>query len=627
VTYPSLREYGLVGNHDTAALVSRHGSLDWLCQPYLDSPSVFAALLDANRGGHFEIRPQSDYHSEQSYVPRTLVLETRFETPNGRGILTDWMPVNGEHPAPSAIHRRVTVLDGQIRWVLDATPRFEYGSEGVEAERHHDGILFRGMQPGDLALLESNVPLRISENGRSAIADFTLGAGQEAQFCWSWGRQWGRASESEPFPSAREVIQYWRAQTHQCGIWGGTCPFAGPWHDLVDRSALLIRMLCNQFAGSLAESVTTSLPSLLGGTRNWDHRYTWLRESALAIQAMQALGQSREAERFFQWLSDIVARDGAEGLQPVYSLDGGRYLPERELPLLSGYAGSRPVRVGNLSARQFQLDIYGHVMLAAYQHYESRQRLPDGLWPALAEIAEHVCQAWRRPDRGPWEVRSKPEHFVASKVLCWVALDRAITLAEMTGERIPMRWREERKTLHRTICEQGFDHGKNAFIRAFGDRDLDSAALLIPLLGFLPANDPRVRGTLDAVQSELSDGVLIHRYRSSDGLPESDGAHLICSFWLVSCLALSGRVDEAADRLAELCTYATPIGLFGEQVDPSSETPAGNFPSAAAHLALINAALHVGLARARRPSPFPLIGAFDFGRMEHRGERREFPAA
>ena len=605
--YLSLKEYAVIGNQGSAVLVSRLGSIDWACLPYLDSPSHFGALLDDNQGGQFQIHPQGEFHSQQNYISRTNVLETHFETPTGRGTLTDWMPIGPVFTREPVIHRKIKVTEGHMTWVIHCVPRFGYGAEGAQGEQYRDGILFRGTAADDLAFLRGTVPLKLGENGKAASAQFLLKMDETAQFSWIWGRH----GKPENFPSADETIEFWRSLAHKCinkPDQTQGCMFAGPWHDLITRSSLLLKLMATHFSGSFAEAVTTSLPSLSGGSRNWDYRYAWIRDNAMAIQALTSLGYREEAKGLFNWLSDILIRDGAEGLQAVYTLDGGRYLPEHELSFLSGYGGARPVRIGNLAARQFHLDIFGHVMLTVAQQFETYHSLPEGLWTKLKEIAEYVCQAWRRPDRGPWEIRSKPEHFVASKVLCWVALDRAIWLADELGEDVPRRWMDERKALHKTICDQGYDENRRTFVRAFGDREIDASALLIPLLGFLPPDDYRVLGTLDAVQAELSDGVLIHRSRTLDGLPETDGAHLLSSYWYVSCLALCGRVDEAVDRLAELSTYATPLGLFGEQVNPATGEPAGNFPSSSAHLALINASLYVGLARGRKPHIGPVMG-------------------
>lgn len=603
----ALNEYGLIGNRTSAALIGKNGSIDWCCLPYLDSTSHFGALLDDNQGGQFRLAPAGEFRSEQRYLPKSNVLETRFETSRGKAVLTDWMPLGTGIMEEPVIYRRFEVTEGEIHWTMQCQPRFAYGAETAQAEFAGDAVRFRGSQLGDIALLTSTLALEISQDGRMATASGILRKSERVEYQWIWGRN-GRVTE----PADHEaVLHVWESLAHQCPL-EGLCPFAGPWHDAVTRSSLLLRILMPHYAGSLVESVSTSLPSLSGGSRNWDYRYSWIRGSAHGVQALIALGYRNEAKALFDWVAEILIRDGADGLQGVYTVDGGKYLPEQELNFLTGYEGSRPVRIGNLSARQFQLDIYGHAMLTAWIALKEFGDLPTGLWPKLIEIADYACQAWRRPDRGPWEVRAKPQHFVASKVLCWVAIDRACQISEALGRQIPKRWKEERDILHRTICEQGFDAGRRSFVRAFGERELDASALLIPLVGFLPFDDDRVEGTLSAIQEELGDGVLIHRNRSGDGTLESDGAHLICSFWYVSCLALSGRADEASDRLAELCTYSTGLGLYAEQVNPANGLPAGNFPSASGHLSLINAALYVGYANAvdrKRKFPrLPMIG-------------------
>ncbi|MBC7693271.1 MAG: glycoside hydrolase family 15 protein [Methylotenera sp.] len=645
MAFLSLREYGLIGNQESGALVSRLGSIDWCCLPHMDSSSHFAHLLDDNQGGIFQICPKGDFTSEQTYIEGTNVLQTHFETPAGKGILTDWMPIEDYSRRDPVIHRKIEMVEGVIQWVMTCTPRFGYGAERAQAEKSRGGVLFRGSAPTDIALLTGTVPITIASEGRTASSLFEMKEKKCAEFSWLFGRE-----KLKALTSPEQTVKFWKSWTHRCnahlkhGVPGygpqvhgaistglktsvsptqatgepaspspesraeTTCLFAGPWHDSVIRSSLVIKLMTSYFSGSIAESLTTSLPSLKGGSRNWDFRYAWLRESAFSIQALHQLGHHDEAEALFHWLSDTVTRDGADGLQSVYTLDGGKYLPERDLTFLSGYAGARPVRVGNIAARQFQLDTYGHVVLAAFQRFERFGKLPDGLWPKISEIAEYVAQAWRRPDRGPWEVRSKPEHFVTSKVMCWVALDRCIRIAEAMNQPVPNRWREEAAIVHRTICEQGYDQTQHSFVRAFGERDLDASVLLIPMVGFLPPDDDRVQTTLDALQGQLSEGALVHRYRGQDGLPEADGAHLLSSFWFVSCLALCGRTQEASDRLAELCSYASSLGLLGEQVDPSTGEPSGNFPSTSAHFALINAGIYVGIARGRKPVSGTLIG-------------------
>ncbi len=622
--YLSLSDYGLIGNASSSALVSRLGSIDWCCFPDLDSPSHLAAILDDMHGGRFQIMPQGDFRSEQKYLQRTQVLETTFETPYGRAVMLDWMPSGpaslGETGRP-LIYRKIEVIQGNISWLLICTPRFFYGRDPGIAENHRDGILFRGSQSTDLTLLRGTQPLEISANGSSAVSRFTLETGEKAVFTW----QWGIKSPSSLEPDVTPTLEDWRNWAHRCDPSG--CGLAGPWHDTIARSALTLKLLMHP-SGSIAEAVTTSIPGVSGvaetsgnsgvapesspetprTSRTWDYRFAWIRDEAQAIQALANMGYREECNQLFQWLCDILSRDGVEGLQPVYRLDGGKSLPEDELNYLSGYQGSRPVRVGNLTSSFFQLDIYGHVMLAAAEYYKIFQTLPPHLWHKLVNIADYVCQAWRRPDHGPWEMRSKPEHFTGSKLYCWAAIDRAIWLAEQLGERVLSRWTSEREILHRTIMTQGYDSTQSCFVRAFGDTEIDSAALLIPILGFLPIDDPKVIGTLHAVESRLGQGVLIRRYEGPDGLDGSDGFHLVSSLLFVSCLALAGRVDEAGDRLAELCTYATPLGMFGEQVNPLSNETTGNFPSASVHIGIINAGLYVGAARGKQILTGHLMG-------------------
>ncbi|MCM2277746.1 MAG: glycoside hydrolase family 15 protein [Oligoflexia bacterium] len=605
MSHLALSDYGLVGNHSSSALISYLGSIDWCCLPYLDSPSHFAALLDEGQGGRFQIMPQGDFRSEQNYLQRTLVLETVFETPHGRGMLIDWMPMEetgGASRAP-VIRRRVEVIDGRIQWLLHCAPRFRYGTQAATAERFRRGVLFRSESSHDeLALLQSEIPLELAPEASSVAARFTLEAGQTAHFTWSWGRP----LDEIPFESPRASIEAWHAVAHRCPPEG--CIFAGPWHDAVARSSLLLQVLQSPALGSIAQAVTTSLPGRGEHGRTWDYRYAWIRDSAIAMQALASLGASQQARKLFGWLTDLLRRDGPEGLQPVYRLDGGRFLPESEVVALEGYRHLGPVRVGNNSSRHFELDLFGHLMLAAAQYHALFGELPEGVWPRLAEIADYLCQVWRRPDRGPWSTRTKSEHFVASKAYCWAALDRACALAPRMGWSVPARWREERDILHRMICTQGYDSERRSFIRAFGDREIDASVLDIPWLGLLPFDDPRVQSTLHAVEEELLDGVLLHRYRAADGLPGTDGTYLGATSKWLTCLALSGRVDEAGDTLAEICSFASPTGMFSEQVTPGTGEMSGNLPCASSHLGLIHAALYVGAARGRALPAGALIG-------------------
>jgi GH15 family glucan-1,4-alpha-glucosidase len=629
----SLEDYGVIGNFSSAVLINRVASIDWACLPYLDSPSHFCAILDDVKGGRFQISPQGDFRSEQRYHQRTLVLETLFETPFGKGVITDWMPLEDSQSNEPLIYRQMDMIEGKINWALNCSPRFDYASTPCEVEFHGEReaedrrlgmskvwssnrVLFRGNQPGQIAQLFSSIPLKYDIHRNSAEAKFSLSAGESVMFVWAWGRR----TETPPFQSFQETLEQWRKLAHTCSATG--CVFAGPWHDAITRSGLFLKLLIAPYSGSIAEAVTTSIPGIVApygapsqrtpgsdhnSARTWDCRFAWVNNGVMAMQALVALGYRNEAKNHFCWLSEIIMRDGIERLQPVYTLDGGRMLAERELDHLKGFHGARPVRVGNESSGQFHLDIYGHLMLSADLYLQESGTLPEGLWRELVNIADLVCQAWRRPDYGPWQSRSKPEHYVSSKVMCWAALDRAVSMARKLKEEVPHRWIEEMKILHRTICEQGFNPTMGSFVRAFGDTTLDSSCLWMALTGFLPLEDPRMVGTLDAIMAELSEGVLMRRYRVDDGVPGKDGPHIQSSFLLASVLALYGRADEASDRLAELCTFATHLGIFGEQVSPDLQENSGNFPSSTAHISLINAALYVGAARGRQ-IPTNLLG-------------------
>ena len=549
----ALSDFGIIGNQTSAALISRLGSIAWACLPYLDSPSCFDEIGAGAQGGRFQIMPAGDFRSEQRYLQRTQVLETLFETPLGRAILTDWMPFeNHETNPPPMICRQVEVIDGTMNWVLHC--------QGDSAcENHRDGILFR--KGNSVATLQANVPLSISSDRRFAHARFSLEQGEQAQFSWLWGRMIAEPKFRDPKPT----LENWRNLAHRCPA--GGCAFAGPWHDAVLRSALTVKLLTSKTTGAIAQSITA---------QTCDQRYASLRNLAMTLQCMANLGHREECKNLFEWLADILRRDGAKDLQAAYTLDGGK-------------APFSP-------PKSFRPDVYGHVMMAVCEYYKISGEFPADLWPALSEIADLVSHAWRRPDSGPGheppEEESPAEHFTVSKVMAWVALDRASWLARVTGQAGSPKWSEEARILHKTICAQGFDPRLNSFVRSFSSNELDAATLLIPLVRFLPIDDPRVQGTLKTVQN-------------------TQGSRLAQSFLVASCLALSDRVDEASDRLAELCSYATPLGFFAEQIDPETCAISGNFPYAPAHIACINTALYIGMARGRQLPMKQLIGMPD----------------
>lgn len=620
-------DYGIIGNRFGAALVNRMGSIDWCCMPYLDSPSHFSAMIDENQGGRFQIMPQGEFRSEQHYLLRTQALETFFETPLGRARLTDWMPAEEDSNFEAfSLCRRIEVIQGKVSWILICMPRFRYGSDLAQAEKNPRGILFRGPHFEDLALLQTEIPLEISANGTSAVARFTLEAGQVCQFVWAWGRE----STIIKMPRLQPTLEYWRKVAHQCATAGTTtgpsvgtsagtsagaltrastsCIFGGPWHEAITRSGLILKLLISPYSGSVAESLAVFVKGQVPQGQRWGHRYASIRDGALILQALVHLGYWEEARSYFNWIKGLVERDGALGLQSLYTLDGGKILPERES--LSFNENE------NEKLKHFQLDIYGHVVVTASEYYKIFGELPEDFWPALCEIADYICQAWRRPDFGPWGHGHKSEHYLVSKLFCWAALDQACWLARQLKLPPSTRWATEKSILHRTICTQGFDVTQDSFVQAFGSRDIDSSCLWILLLNFLPMDDPRIYGTLNAVRTRLSNGVLLRKNEASFEMNRSTELDLWSSFLFISCLALTDQVDEASDRLAEICSYASSLGIFGDQMQPNAGEFAQNFPSALVHFSLINATLYVGWAKGRQKSLLPLLGSYDYPEKE-----------
>jgi alpha,alpha-trehalase len=605
MNYMTSSDYGIVGNHFSSALISHLGSVDWCCFPYLDSPSHFSALMDPNGGGRFQIVPQGEYRSELHYLSRSQVLEIFFETPSGRATLRDWMPMDDKNFQGPTLCRRIEMIEGQITWTITCSPRFRYGSDTGQAERHSHGILFRGSQLEDIATLYSEIPLEISANGSAAQGRFQLEAGQAREFVWAWGRRGTLAeitSRQHPeMPSVQPTLDYWRKNAHHCPSSG--CLFGGPWHDVVSRSGLVLKLVSTSYSGSVAESIVCSTKSATNpGIRNWSPRSASVRDGALILQALTNLGYTEEAKAYFVWLSEIIERDGVEGLQAEYTLDGGRGLTDpSSQQSVSGYI-SHP----------FQLDIYGHVILTASEYYKIFGELSTELWNKLVEIADYLCQAWKRPDHGRWSTNlTRPEHFVISKLFCWAAFDQMIWLAKMTNRSASSRWATEKANLHRLICDQGYDESQNSFVSSFGSREIDTSCLWIPVLNFLPPDDYRVQGSLDAVLFNLSEGALLRRSRNLDTalVEERGAADLWSSFFAITCLSLCGRTQEATDRLAEVCTFSNPLGLFGDQINLTQDEIPHRFPSTAVHLAVVNASLYVAWARGRHKPLTHLMGS------------------
>jgi GH15 family glucan-1,4-alpha-glucosidase len=592
-----IEDYGIVGNLETCALVSVGGSVDWLCLPFLESPSLFAALLDEEKGGSFHVCPADEFKAVQSYVEHTNVLTTLFTGASGSLRLTDFMPVeDAAVPGPlRVLYRRLEAVSGELKMHVRFAPRPDYGRAAAVLEPEQNGVTCRW--GNEVLALRSGVQLHIA--GDEAQAAFTMQQGDETWFSLEYGKN-PHANHADNARVLEEVIRYWQGWAHQCQR--ETCPVEGPWHGLVVRSGLVLKLLASPQTGAIAAAATTSLPEAIGGARNWDYRYAWIRDASFTDQALYHLGHGKEARAFRAWAVRIVEEAGTpERIRVLYGLHGESDLQERLLDHLAGYRNSRPVRIGNGAVLQTQHDIFGELLNAFYDTTRRGEDFPEKRWPLAAKIVDYVSGIWDREDAGIWEVRGGPRHFVYSKLMCWVAVDRGIRIAREKGFPAQIdRWEETRKEIRRAILEKGYSEKSGSFVQSFGSETLDAAVLLVPATGFLPAGDARVQSTIDAALKRLVfDGCLVRRYEGDDGLSGQEGAFLICSFWLVKALALSGRIEEAERIFEGVLRHASPLGLLSEEIDLKTGKLIGNFPQAFSHIGLINSALYLAWAKGR----------------------------
>ena len=586
-----IEDYGLIGDTQTAALVGRDGSIDWLCLPHFDSGACFAALLGEHRDGRWLIQPSTAVRaSRRRYRPETLILETEFETDSGGVRLIDFMtPRRGE---PDLV-RIVEGLRGEVHMHMELIIRFDYGSI-VPWMRSMDGHL-RAVAGPDALSLWTDVPTYGKD--LTTQADFVVRAGERVPFLLMWH------PSHTPSPAAFDLIQALEDTHAWWTEWCHRCTYEGPWRDQVLRSLITLKALTFAPTGGIVAAPTTSLPESIGGVRNWDYRYCWLRDATYTLYALMIGGYTDEAAAWRNWLLRAVAGDPST-LQIMYGMHGERRLPELELPWLHGYEESRPVRVGNAAANQRQLDVYGEVMDAL--HLARRAGLPPDAeaWALQLALMRHLESAWLEPDEGIWEVRGPRRHFTHSKVMAWVAFDRAVKAVERHGADGPVdRWRQLRTEVHEEVCDKGFDARRNTFTQYYGSEELDASLLMIPLVGFLPAADPRVAGTLTAIERELMWNGFIRRYvpkEHIDGLPGGEGAFVACTFWLADNYALQGRRDDAQRVFERLLGLCNDLGLLAEEYDPGAARQLGNFPQAFSHVMLINTARN--LARERGPA-------------------------
>ena len=591
----------MIGNGRTAALVGLDGSIDWLCWPRFDSAAVFAALLGAPENGRWLLAPRSPtVRVRRRYRADTLVLETEFRTASGCAAVVDFMPSTGRS---SELVRIVVGRAGHVDFRTDFVVRFNYGESVPWVTRTADGTIDAIVGSERLAL-RTLVDLR-GEDHRT-VGEFTVAAGERIPFVLSYDASFdGLPSGLDPFEALEETETFWRR-------WVGRCPDVGPWTPAVRRSLITLKGLTYQPTGGIVAAATTSLPEQLGGVRNWDYRYCWLRDATVTLLAFMNLGYYEEALAWRDWLMRAVAGSPRQ-IQIMYGVGGERMLREWSVPWLPGYEGSLPVRVGNDAAQQLQIDVFGEVADAMFQALRAGHAPPKRAYAIRREILEHLAATWRRPDEGIWEVRGGPRHFVHSKVMAWVAFDRAANdLEARTFAEPAQRWRRIADEIRADVLERGFDRDSGSFVQAYGTKVLDASALTLPLVGFLPAHDARVRATLRAIEDRLLvDDALVLRYEpgeAEDGLPPGEGAFLACSFWLVDNYVLQRRYGDARRLFTRLLSRCNDVGLLSEEIDPVTGRMLGNFPQAYSHVGLINSALNLarrnatGGAQARVPA-------------------------
>lgn len=604
--YQPIENYGVIGNMRTVALVGMNGSIDWFCCPNFDSPSVFASILDDKKGGHFSIAPAvAGITHKQIYWPETNVLVTRFLSPDGVAEVIDFMPVGSlqEQHGHNELIRRVNVVRGSMPFRMECFPAFNYARDEHEIQLNESGAVFQS--PGISLQLSTTLPLQ--RTGKGLTAEFTLNRGQTETF--AIGEIRSESADYHPFSEAEseelfeDTVAFWRG-------WLSQCAYKGRWREMVERSALVLKLLTYQPTGAIVAAPTCSLPEELGGERNWDYRYTWIRDAAFTLYGLLRIGFTDEAAGFMKWIEARAAELNPDGsLQIMYGIDGRHQLTEESLEHLEGYKGSRPVRIGNGAYGQLQLDIYGELMDSVYLYNKYGAPISYDFWVHLRRLTNWVADNWQRQDEGVWEVRGGQQHFVYSKLMCWVAIDRALRLADRRSFPADReRWHQVRDQIYEEIMDRGWSDSRQAFVQSYGSDALDASNLMMPLVFFMAPSDPRMISTLDAInrspeQGGLVSNSLVYRYnvdRTEDGLSGDEGTFNICTFWLVEALTRAGRVErhrlnEARLMFEKMLSYANHLGLYAEETGHSGEA-LGNFPQAFTHLALISAAFNLDRA-------------------------------
>ena len=581
-----IEDYALIGDCHTGALVSRAGSIDWLCWPRFDSAACFAALLGTAENGFWRMSPGAKALAvARRYRPDTLVLETDFETDTGAVTVIDFMPIRTKQ---CDLVRMVVGRRGRVAMESEGVLRFDYGSSVPWVSLSEDRKRLRAVAGPDMVLLAS--PVALENRDRQTWARFEVAAGEVYPFVLSYvPSHLEAAQEIDAQRSLAETERFWTD-------WSKGCTYAGEWTGAVRRSLITLKALTYAPTGGIVAAPTTSLPEKIGGVRNWDYRYCWLRDATLTLLALMNAGYFEEAKAWREWLLRAVA-GSPEQMQIMYGIAGERRLTELEIPWLPGYESSEPVRIGNGAAAQLQLDVYGEVVDTLYQACKGGLARHDAAWNLQQALLAHLGKVWVQPDEGLWEVRAPPRHFTYSKIMAWVAFDRAIKMVEHFDLPGPVnRWRELRRRIHVEVCRRGFNRKRNAFVQSYGSEELDASLLLIPITGFLPSADPRVVATMEAIRRERTVDGFVQRYRTgetADGLPPGEGVFLACSFWLADNLCMQGRWEEASELFSRLVGLCNDVGLLAEEYDPVARRFLGNFPQAFSHVGLVNTALNL----------------------------------
>lgn len=604
--YQEISNYSIIGDLLTVALVGKNGSIDWYCLPHINSPSIFAGVLDNKKGGQFQIKPVEKFKSHQQYIKHTNVLDTKFKTHSGSLKITDFMPVKHvakpyENTFPTLI-RKVTCKKGQIEIQVDYSPKFDYArgkttlqpeTYGIRAEHKSDHAEFNG----NSLYLTSPIQLEINDN--TASGKYKMHEGETLWFVLQYNDD-RTLSLYNCENTLSTTVAFWQSWVNDSDVYQiETGLFKSPWKEIIIRSGLVLKLLIQDMTGAICAAATTSLPESIGGPRNWDYRFNWIRDAAFTVRALYKLGYVNEARKNLQWFMRICTENlNPKNIQVMYGLNGETELTEIELNHLEGYKNSKPVRIGNGAAKQLQLDIYGELVNVFYETSRFGMDITDREWKLLTRVVDHVCNIWKEKDAGIWEVRGGYQHFVHSKIMCWVAIDRGLKIADKQCKDCPRdKWEKTREEIRNEILEKGFNKKLNAFTQCYGSTNLDATALLIPLYKFLPFDDPKIQGTIKAVLENLTTkNGLVYRYqtdKTDDGLWGHEGTFLICSFWLIDVLAYSGKIEEAKEILLKIIDYASPTGLLAEEIDEETGEQLGNYPQAYSHIGLINSALYI----------------------------------